>query len=127
MLGVAAETEFLRLLQVASSSNRYGNTFSKIDKEQFIRTKITKFQKAISPILATFNRTAIEDLETNLNAIQSIIRIASNESGHPTGAKPPSREQVYVYLQLFIPFAKQLMRLRQELKQQSTACATVDV
>lgn len=48
-------------------------------------------------------------------AIQSAIRIARNESGHPTGAKPPTREQVYMWLVIFVPFARQLMRLRKEL------------
>ena len=57
---------------------------------------------------------ATADLEANLLAIQSVLRIARNEAGHPTGAKP-ERENVYVYLQLFVPFARQLMRLRQAL------------
>jgi hypothetical protein len=39
---------------------------------------------------------------------------ARNDAGHPNTARP-QREQVYVFLQLFIPFARQLMRLRYEL------------
>jgi hypothetical protein len=46
--------------------------------------------------------------------IQSVLRIARNEAGHPTAATP-QREQVYVYLQIFVPFARQLMRLRMVL------------
>jgi len=46
--------------------------------------------------------------------IQSVLRVARNEGGHPTAASP-DREQVYVFLQLFVPFARQLMRLRKVL------------
>jgi hypothetical protein len=46
--------------------------------------------------------------------IQSVLRIARNDAGHPTSANP-QREQVYVYMQLFVPFARQLMRLRKAL------------
>ena len=49
--------------------------------------------------------------------IQSVIGIARNESGRPPEANPPSRDHVYVYLQLFIPFARQLMRLRHALSE----------
>ena len=51
---------------------------------------------------------------SGLGAVQSILRIARNEAGHPTSATV-NREQVYVYLQIFIPFARQLMRLRRAL------------
>ncbi|SED79186.1 hypothetical protein SAMN05519104_4380 [Rhizobiales bacterium GAS188] len=115
MLGVAAESEFLRLIEVATKSLTHGATFSPVNKVAFIRQKITKFHELLKPIIKTLPHAATEDLEINLNAIQSIIRIARNDSGHPTGAKPPMREQVYVSLQLFIPYARQLMRLRNEL------------
>ena len=49
--------------------------------------------------------------------IQSVICIARKELGRPPEANPPSRDQVYLYLQLFIPFAKQLTRLRHELSE----------
>jgi len=68
-----------------------------------------------NPIIKTLSQSATEDLEVNLMAIQSAIRIARNESGHPTGAKPPTGEQVYMGLVIFVPFARQLMRLRKEL------------
>jgi hypothetical protein len=56
----------------------------------------------------------VEDLETNFQPIQSVLRIARNEAGHPSTANP-QRENVYVNLQLFVPFASQMMRLRQAL------------
>lgn len=111
MLGVAAEAEFLRLVDVASASPTYGSAFSPIQNQRFIRQKITAFQSAIAPHLKHFPREAIEDLDANFNMIQSVLRIARNEAGHPT-ALIPRREQVYVNLQLFVPFVRQLMKLR---------------
>lgn len=115
MLGVAAEIEFLRLVEVAANSPTHGSRFLPVTKLPFIRAKITKFHELLNPIIKTLSQSATEDLEVNLTAIQSAIRIARNESGHPTGAKPPTREQVYMWLVIFVPFARQLMRLRKEL------------
>jgi hypothetical protein len=56
-------------------------------------------------------QSASEDFDTNFAMIQSVLRIARNDAGHPTSANP-QREQVYIYMQLFVPFARQLMRLR---------------
>jgi hypothetical protein len=116
MLGVAAESEFLRLLDIATASTNFGSVFAGTKKETFIRTKIRKFREALKPILSSLNpREHFEDVETNLDLIQSVLRVARNDAGHPTGSKMPEREQVYVFLQLFVPFARQLMRLRTAL------------
>lgn len=115
MLGVAAEAEFLRLIDVASANGTLGKSFDQAKKERFIRAKIEAFRKGLAPHLKTLSNAATEDLDINLNAVQSIIRIARNEAGHPSGARPPSREQVYVNLQLFAPYADQVGRLRKEL------------
>ncbi len=112
MLGAAAEIEFLRLLDVAKNSDTYGKYFSRVGDGLFIRTKISRFQEAIRPLLNFLPRAATDDLELNLNTVQSIIGAARNELGQPSGANPPLRDQVYIYLQLFIPFARQAMRLR---------------
>jgi hypothetical protein len=117
MLGVAAESEFLRLLGVGSAHPVHGAQFEKAQKERTIRQKIVKFQYGLSSLPKSILDQAGEDLETHLIAIQSILRVARNEAGHPTATRPPSREQVYVYLQLFIPFAGQLRRLRVALTQ----------
>jgi|HubBroStandDraft_5_1064220.scaffolds.fasta_scaffold107012_2 hypothetical protein len=111
MLGVAAEAEFLRLVDAACASQTYGAKFTPIAKLSFIRQKITKFHDILKPLISKLPKDATEDLETNLSAIQSILRIARNDAGHPTGATL-QREQVYVFLQLFVPFARQIMRLR---------------
>jgi hypothetical protein len=117
MLSIAAESEFLRLLAVAKNSEAYGNYFSRIGDGMSIRTKIARFQDAIKPILGLLPKSATEELDNNFNIIQSLIRIARKESGQPSGANPPSRDQAYVYLQLFIPFAEQLMQLRHQLSE----------
>jgi hypothetical protein len=115
MLGVAAEAEFIRLVDVAANSAVHGSAFAPVQKATLIRQKITKFQNSIKPLLPSLPKDAAEDLDTNLTAIQSVLRIARNDAGHPTAAKL-EREQVYVFLQLFVPFARQLMRLRKALK-----------
>jgi hypothetical protein len=116
MLGVAAEAEFVRLLDVAGQSATYPGAFTPAARPGFIRTRITKFQTALKPIQSQLvPRADFEDVETNLSLIQSVLRIARNEAGHPSAQPAPGREQVYVYLQLFVPFARQLMKLRTAL------------
>ena len=68
-------------------------------------------------MMSVLPNSATEELDHNLAVIQSMIRTARTESGQPSGSLPPSRDQVYLYLQLFIPFAKQAMQLRQELNE----------
>jgi hypothetical protein len=114
MLGVAAEAEFLRLIDVAGKSAAYARAFASALKPPFIGQKITKFLAALRPLVPSLPHEATEDLDTNFLMIQSVLRIARNEAGHPTAAVP-KREQVYINLQLFAPFARQLMRLRKVL------------
>lgn len=115
MLGVAAEAEFLRLIDVAAKSPTHGSAFAVTQKPRFIHEKITKFASILKPLIPSLPRPATEDLETNFMPIQSVLRISRNNAGHPTGLAAPGREMVFVYLQLFIPFARQLMRLRHAL------------
>jgi len=117
MEGVAAEAEFLRLVDVAAGSNTHGSLFEQVPGQKFIRQKITKFHQSLKPLIATkaLPQEAVEDVDTNFAMIQSVLRVARNDAGHPTASKL-EREQVYVYLQLFAPFARQLMRLRAALK-----------
>jgi hypothetical protein len=114
MLGVAAEAEFLRVLDVTASSAQWQSIFASARKETFIRNKIKKFQAALAPHQKNL-REATQDLDTNLSMIQSVLRVARNEAGHPSGKPAPTREQVYVNLQLFGPFSRQLASLRKAL------------
>ncbi len=94
----------------------HGQRFSSVAKQKLVRQKIAKFQDCLlrPPLIPPLPYEVTEDLDTNCLAVQSLLRIARNDAGHPTGAAP-QREQVYVYLQLFVPFARQLMRLRRVL------------
>jgi len=116
MVGVAAEIEFLRLRDVASRSPVYGSAFPLGPERDPISKKITKFQKSLQVLLGakSLPQEAVEDLDTNFSQIQSVLRISRNDAGHAKSGNP-QREMVYVYLQLFVPFARQLMRLRTAL------------
>lgn len=116
MLGVAAETEFLRLTDEAAASTRFPNVFVSAGKEAFVKTKIDKFQRALGPIRSQLEpRKQFENLDANLAAIQAALRVARNDAGHPTGAPAPDRDQVYVFLHLFPAFAEQVKHLRHAL------------
>jgi hypothetical protein len=116
MLGVAAEAEFLRLLEDCGKLPKIGNRFSRASNERMISEKIKKFLVVIGDIRTSLdNKQATEDLDINFFNIQSVLRIARNEAGHPSPSNP-SRENVYVHLQLFVPFARQLFRLKDALK-----------
>ena len=80
-----------------------------------IRAKILRFAEAVKPVAALLPKPATEGLDGALTTMHAILRTARTDQGQPSGADPPSRDEVYVYLQLFIPFAEQLMRLRREL------------
>jgi hypothetical protein len=115
MLGVAAEAEFLRVLDVATGSTKWASIFAPVTKVPFIRGKIQKFQGALAPHRNSIAHEVTEDLDTNLSMIQSVLRLARNDAGHPSGSAAPTREQVYVNMQLFGPFARQLAGLRKAL------------
>jgi len=117
MLGIAAESEFLRLLDFAKSSKTHGHRFSHIGDGLDIGAKISRFQEAIKPVLNRLSRSATDEMDNNLNTIQSVIQTARNQPQEASDANPPPREQVYLYLQRFIPFAAQSMRLRRELSE----------
>ncbi len=117
MLSIAAEGEFLRLLGAAKNSATYGQLFSRIGDSQTIGAKISQFKQVLSSIRPQLPKPATDELDHNLETVQFIIRTTRNDSGKPSGAPPPSRDQVYLYLQLFMPFAKQALRLRRELNE----------
>jgi len=114
MLGIAAENEFLRLLAAAKDSKAHGRYFSRIGDRLGVATKISQFKDAIRPIQGLLPGCATDEFDHNLSAMQSLIRTARSESGPQSGVLPPTRDQAHLYLQLFIPFARQAARLRQE-------------
>ena len=116
MLGVAAEAEFLRLIDIATTSAAHSSRFGPVLREKFIGAKVKRFQVALTPLIPALTpKSDFENVETNLFLIQAVLRVARNDAGHPSKAAPPQREQVYVLLQLFVPFAEQVMKLRKAL------------
>jgi len=115
MIGVAAEIEFLRLVDVAAKSPAHGPSFAAVSKPHAIRQKIVKFQACLGPLVKSLPHEAVEDLDANFGMIQSVLRIARNEAGHAVSGTP-QREQVYVHMQLFVPFPRQMKRLRDALQ-----------
>jgi hypothetical protein len=115
MLGVAAEAEFLRLLEDCEQLPNIGKKFTRTSRERMISEKIKHFLVVIIDIRKSLDKKATEGLDENFIAIQTVLRIARNEAGHPSPSNP-SRENVYVYLQLFVPFARQLFRLKDALR-----------
>ncbi|TAZ29823.1 MULTISPECIES: hypothetical protein [Rhizobium] len=113
MIGVAAEAEFIRLVDVAAAHPIHGSRFNSAQKADFIGTKVMKFRQAIDAIRADFPKPLMDNVEI-LMTIQAIIRTARNEAGHPV-ATNVIRQQVYVYLQLFAEMARQMMLFRQAL------------
>jgi len=109
MLGVATENRFVLLLRAVETSS-HAATFSAVGRERAILSKITKFWNILRPLVQTLPTETREDLETHFTTIQSVIRTFRNEAGHPTG-RAISREQMYVLLQLFAPYARKIGQL----------------
>lgn len=109
MLGVAAETRFLRMVEAAIRSPSLGAAFKPVGEERSLLRKITKFHNLLGQHGKAL-AAAGEDLDVSLTFIQSLIRISRNEAGHALG-QPADRAQTYVLLQLFAPFARKLEQL----------------
>lgn len=114
MLGVATEHTFLLLIERIEASGAVAKKFESVGKERAILSKVNKFKKILDQEIATLPWDIKEDLDTHFAGILSIIRTFRNQSGHPTG-KIPDREQVYVLLQLFIPYCKKMYQLMTHL------------
>jgi hypothetical protein len=115
MLGVAAEIEFGRLIDAGLANTVYSALFLPASKEQNIRQRILKFQSAFPSLPKDLRRQVGEDFEMHANAIQSVLRVARNNVGHGLAKRSISREHMYVNLQMFVPFAGHVERLRKAL------------
>lgn len=111
MLGVASEHSFLLLAETAEANPTHGARFSNVLKERSILQKFRKFRAAIEQHVITVLPPELkEDLDVQFDGILSVIRTFRNDAGHPSG-KIMEREQVYVLLQMFIPYCKKLYGL----------------
>lgn len=111
MLGVAAENRFNMLLGAAAASQKHPSVFAAAVKERAILRRIGKFVTLLEPMERLMPAEVREDLDTQFRAIQSLIRLARNESGHPSSERK-DRDAVFVFLQLFAPCARKMSQLQ---------------
>ena len=110
MIGVASEHTFNRLVEMVQANATHRSKFAKVYKEAQILRRLNAFKSTIDNHSELTNPIIREDLDTRFLGIISLIRTFRNEAGHPTG-KIIDREQAYVNLQLFIPYAEKLYQL----------------
>jgi hypothetical protein len=110
MLGVAAEHTFLLLMEIIEQNTKYKSIAVAVNKEMTILRKINKFKNKLDEQIRELPPEIKEDIDTYFAGIISIIRNYRNQSGHPTG-KMIDREQMYVLLNLFIPYCKKMYQL----------------
>lgn len=111
MLGVATEHTFLLLLESIDGNQAHKAKFASAAKQRTILQKINKFKGVLDQAYRDqLSPDVKEDLDTHFASILSVIRTFRNQSGHPTG-KIIDREQAYILLQLFVPYAKKMYQL----------------
>lgn len=110
MLGVATEHTFLLLMERIGQNPQHASTYKAVASQRTILQKVNKFKNILDQQRAQLPADVREDLDTNFAGILSVIRTFRNQSGHPTG-KVVAREQAYVLLQLFVPYAKKMYQL----------------
>lgn len=118
MVGVASERAFNLLLDALLSSTLVGKSRSNLErlKERTnLKQKFDEVKKVIVQHRKNLPNDLEENLDSNLDGIFSLIRVTRNDAGHPTG-KTISREQVFVNLQLFVPYCKCVYELIDFLK-----------
>jgi hypothetical protein len=99
----------------AGACSAHSTFFAKAEKERQMLPKIIAFQRSYQNLPKTIRDDVGEDFETNMNATQALLRVARNNSGHGHVSKIPSREQMYINLQMFIPLVGCVERLRKAL------------
>lgn len=111
MLGVASEHSFLLLLEAAEANPTHGSHFRNAIDQRTMLQKFRKFKAVLEQhVLSALPSELKEDLDVQFDGILAVIRTFRNDAGHPSG-KIMEREQVYVLLQMFIPYCKKLYGL----------------
>lgn len=115
MLGVSVEAVFYETADsfVKWTPDASGEKLKELlDKKSYnYLQKFVEFQKRILPLKAQIPVDLTQNLDLNLNSILELIRIARNETGHPTGIRI-TRQAAQQYIILF-PF---LVRRLYDLK-----------
>jgi len=110
MLGVATEHTFLLLLEIIEQNPKHASVYKSVFEQKTILQKINKFKNISDQNIKSLPSDIKEDFDTHFAGVLSVIRTFRNQAGHPTG-KILDREQVFVLLQLFIPYSKKLYQL----------------
>ncbi len=116
MQGVAAEHTFNLLADASIESPSFGRWFAPVTKERLILKRVSRYRTALEQHVTDLPAAVKEDLDTRFSGILSLIRTFRNEAGHPTGAMI-DREQVYVNLNLFVPYCKKMYQLMEFMRQ----------
>jgi len=118
MIGVAAEIEFLRLIDVAMQGAHNASftipSFVKAVAGLNVHSKIQEFRSALKPLEKDLAKVGIQDIETRFYFAQAVIRIARNDAGHAKSERV-DRDLAYLNLKLFVPFAAMTEQLRKAL------------
>lgn len=107
MLAVATENTFLLMIEAVKANPRHQPTYRRVFQERTLLQKMNRFKTIINNKLCGLTADVWEDLDTHFAGIVLTIRTFRNHSRHPTG-QIIGREQVYVLLNLFIPYGKKL-------------------
>ena len=108
MLGVASERALILLLETltyAVAEQRKKRQLQKLQKSFSTKRKFDRVKQEIIAIRGQLSRDINDVLETNLDGVFTLIRIARNNAGHPTGRKI-TRGEAFVRLQLFPHYCK---------------------
>lgn len=111
MVGVATEHTFLLLLDAVDACAAWESIFKPALAERDLANKVSKFQSILLSGVPDLPKELKNDLETQFTASLSCIRNYRNQAGHPTGFRP-SREKSYIAMQLFIPSARKIYKIR---------------
>ncbi len=116
MLGVAAEKAALLMFEAFISAHKSDSKREelrrKISNQRMFKTMYENFRKQFDSLPKRyFPADFVEDIEVQLDGVQSWIRMCRNDAGHPTG-RTIRRDQAFANLQLFRPYCKRLHELR---------------
>ena len=115
MLGVAAERAALLMFDAfieAHPDSRRDELHRKITKQRMFKTMYENFRKSFDALPKGYIPAEMsDDIEVQLDAVQSWIRSCRNDDGHPTG-RTVSRDQAFANLQLFRPYCRRLFELQ---------------
>jgi hypothetical protein len=119
LLGVAAESVFLQLCEVIRSSLKDSNERSKLDDRLPVKSKHRWIVEKYQNLPGKARREQLpESLDMTLLSLYEMIRRQRNDLGHPQENPPElTREQAFVFFQLFPGFVKDLESLAEYCQQ----------